>query len=500
MAPRHAAAVGPLACALALAWPGAARGGEPLDGRQLVKGYRDAIESYRHHDPNSSGEGYQVVLKAARWDLDLARLAAKLAVMPPPNATVVVRLDGDDRHETSRAGPDRGAGASGSRAGSVRNDDALERALAANASGLAAREWAPEAAASGVSPSARVDPTPPSPVATDAQAAEDTKTSGEEPRPAPNRETGPQGACLISRFADGCAEALKAAALLHTDVATLELGRGEHARAAAHRAIAGWLLWHLPRRAQDDSFVRNWLLAVGVLLRGDGSLSSARQLGQLGLTRFPKDEALLLSTASAMEALATLCYQSDGKPLRSEDCFEIPVAFDASQPERPLVRDARPLDRGRVLREAEGLLREAAALRPADAEVHLRLGHVLAQRGQPKEAQAELSWVIDRATDASHVALAHLLLGRLAETRKDAQGALEQARAAETAAPSSQSARVALAYALLTQGQRRDALTVMAALPNEPSKTRDPWAELLLGSTAGYGPARAALYAGVRLP
>ena len=57
------------------------------------------------------------------------------------------------------------------------------------------------------------------------------------------------------------------------------------------------------------------LSVVNVGLRGTGSLSSACQLGQRGLGRFPKDEALLLSAASAIEAHTTLCYEPDGEQL-----------------------------------------------------------------------------------------------------------------------------------------------------------------------------------------
>ena len=270
-----------------------------------------------------------------------------------------------------------------------------------------------------------------------------------------------------------------------------------------HRAIAGWLLWHLPRKADDGGGRR---LRAGLAARrrrplaGAGSLSSARQLGQLGLKRFAGDDGLLLSTATATEALATLCYEADGTPLGGADCLEIPVVFDGPQPSRPLLRSGRPIDRGQVLQESEGLLRTLAARRPADPEVHLRFGHVLSQRGQAQEAQRELRLVVDNATDANQVALARLLLWRLAEARQDLQDALDQAHAAQRAAPSSQSVRMSLAHALLAHGDREDALAVMAALPKEPPQAKDPWADLLFGSTGSYTPARAALYARVRLP
>lgn len=497
-----------VATIVALVRPGVSRAADPIDGAEIVASYRGVIESYRRHDPARSAEGQALVLQAARWDLAVARMAALLAAMPPPDATTLVSLgEGGATDGSSRRNPRddylSAAGRARAASQSPYTNDAAENAFA----GSRGSRLAAEAAGTAGAPSrqdrvrlqATVAPPPAAPAAAGAQPGGVESATGETTRP----WAGPRGACLIEKFADDCADTLKAAALLHTDVATLELARGDHGRAATHRAIAGWLLWHLPRKAEmaeDDAFVRDWLLAVTLQLRGEGSLSSARQLGLLGLRRFPGDDALLLATATAVEALATLCYEADGTPLGGEDCLETPAAFDISQPMQPLLRNGRHLDRGQLLREAEDLLRAVAVLRPPDAEVELRLGHVLLQRGRAKEAQIELHRVTDNATDAGHVALARLLLGRLAEARKDAPGALEQARAAQDAAPASQSVRMALAHALLAQGDRKDALAVMAALPNEPPRTRDPWAELLLGSTSRFGPARAALYARVGLP
>jgi predicted Zn-dependent protease len=108
--------------------------------------------------------------------------------------------------------------------------------------------------------------------------------------------------------------------------------------------------------------------------------------------------------------------------------------------------------------------------------------------------------VIDNAADIDHVALARLLFGRIVEARRDVPGALKQARLAQLAAPSSQSVRMALARALLAHGDREGAVEVMADLPSKPPKTDDLWAEFLLGAMARFAPARAALYARVRLP
>lgn len=493
---------------LALGWTGAARADEPLDGRGLVNSYRDIVELYRRHDAADYAQRQALVLQAARWDLDLARLAATLAAMPPPDADILVRLGSGEgtTSEEASASP-----RTGRRAAMATSDpsggDALEYARADSQSRLAANDLN----GGGATPRRNRDHAP---LLAGVAAIPPSLSNGEEGTtgaeaaqpPLPqggSQPAGLRGGCLIARFATDCADALEAAALLHTDVATLELGRGRHERAASHRAIAGWLLWHLPQRvekAESETFAKDWLLAVSLLLRSDGSLSSARQLGQLGLARFPKDDALLLATATASQALTTLCYEADGTPIGGEDCLETPVAFDTSQPERPSLRQGQRLDQGRVLREAERLLRTLASQRPADPEVHLRFGHVLLRRGQAQEARRELRWVIDNASDTDQVALARLLLGRLAEVGRDVQGALEQARAARLAAPDSQSVRLALANALLAHGDRTGAVEALAGLPNTPAQAADLWAQFLLGSRARFIPARGALFSKVRLP
>jgi hypothetical protein len=470
-----------------------------IDGRQLVQGYREFIQSYLHHNPASSAAGRALVAQAARWDLDLARMAATLAVMPPPSRDTVVRLESeyDESNEQHAHSRDRArlSAASAARAGADRvSMDAFQRARREGASRLAAEDRANHPAG----------PTP-SPTIEAGALGLSAAVAGpiREADPEGGASSAPGGVCLIARFAADCADLLKAAALLHTDVATAEMARGAHLRAAAHRAIAGWLLWHLPRRAdeaEDEAFVRDWLLAVTALLRGDGSLSSARQTGQLGLERFPEDEELSLATAAAAEAMATLCYDNRGASLLGGDCAEIPIAFDASQPQRPSLSHVEIPKQGQILRETERRLRALSKKRPADPEVRLRLGQAHAWRGKKKEAERELNWVITNARDARQVALAHLLLGRVAEARKDVRGVVVHARAAAAAEPDSQTVRMALANARLADGDREGALDVMTGLPTVRPEADDLWAMFLLGSMGRYAPARAALQARLGRP
>jgi len=102
--PRRSLPFGFVVTIAALVWPSVARAGEPLNGAEIVRHYREVIESYRRHDPAGSAEGHALVLQAARWDLDVARMAALLAAMRPPDVTTEVRLDGDARATNGKSG------------------------------------------------------------------------------------------------------------------------------------------------------------------------------------------------------------------------------------------------------------------------------------------------------------------------------------------------------------------------------------------------------------
>jgi tetratricopeptide (TPR) repeat protein len=413
----------------------------------------------------------------------MARIAATLAAMPPPKADTTVRLDEGEGQPARSAGAAGGARGGRMRTADTslnnpyRNDDAFERTRTESGVKLTDRERSGDDMAAG---SARV-----------------SATLAFTPRP----DVGPgRGVCLVSIFAHDCAEMLKAAALLHTDVATVELARGARGAAAVHRSIAGWLLWHLPQEARDDAFVRDWLLAMSTLLLGEGSLSSARRLGEIGLDRSPDDAALLASTARATEALGNLCYGPGGQPVGGDDCADVPLSFDGRHPMREPLRGRELPRQADVLRETEKRLQMLLEERPADSEVRLRLGRALARRGRTEEAGRELAWVVESSRDTSEVALARLLLGRLAEAANDVPRALEHARAALAAAPRSQSARLALASALLAAGDRPGAIEALADLPATPPADDDPWATFLQGKVAAFDPAREALYARVKLP
>jgi tetratricopeptide (TPR) repeat protein len=446
-----------------------------VDAAELIRAYRSAAEDYRRHPPRSAASR-ALVAEAALWNVDVARLAATLAAMHPPSGTTVVRLgvqtaeSGDQTPDTERVVEAFG------------DERELQRGIESRGEDRQRAQYAPR----------------PAPSTQRLRAGDGPHLAAELPADRGGEDGGPRGACLVATDSRRCADLLKAAALLHTAVADLEQDRGGAARAQQHRVVAGWLLWHLPRKAEDEAFVRDWFVVAVDAARGRGALASARQLSRLALERFPEDPSLLLWAARSGEALASLCYEEDGTPLTGADCLEFTVALDGSQPPAMWPRAARLADRKAVLRETERDLEALARLRPDDPEVRLRYGRALAARGRDDQARRVLTPVAGQATEGDLVALTHLFLGRLAEARGDSASALEQASAAFAAAPRSQTARMALAAARLAAGDR-DGAVALAAAPQQGTG-QDLWPDFLVGPADGSGAAFEALHARVRLP
>lgn len=439
-----------------------------VDAAALVRDYRSIVEDYRRYAPRSA-VSRAIVVEAARWDVDQARLAATLSAMRPPAESTVVRLDKVEGETGARREERTVAEAFG---------DERDRQYDIESRG-GSRE--------------RVESSPRRSLGVWRPGSRDAhdRLRAEVP-------SRPTGACLIETDAQGCADLLKAAALLHTAVGARTQDEGDAVRATRHRAIAAWLLWHLPRRAEDDGFVRDWLVAAIDASRSGGALAWAYRLGRLATERFPGDPYLLLWTARSGEALASLCYEEDGTPLVGDDCLDFPVEVDRPQPPPISLSAARPPDRRTLLRETEADLEALVRVDPDDAEVRLRLGRALANRGREDEARRALTWVVEQDADSGRVALAHLLLGRLAETRGDDVAALEHASAAFATAPRSQAARMALVVARLEAGDREGA----RALVTEPGdgSGRDLWPDFLVGRAIPFDAPLAALHARVRLP
>jgi tetratricopeptide (TPR) repeat protein len=128
--------------------------------------------------------------------------------------------------------------------------------------------------------------------------------------------------------------------------------------------------------------------------------------------------------------------------------------------------------------EADRALRDALALDPSLQEARLRLGRLLLVQGRLNEAELPLEEVEARASDARQRYLARLFLGRLAERRgrHDEAGAFY--RRALEGWPDSQTARLALAWALERSSGPAAARPLVAAslaASQRLDRAADPW-------------------------
>jgi VWFA-related protein len=217
---------------------------------------------------------------------------------------------------------------------------------------------------------------------------------------------------------------LAVAVVLHTELSALNAWGLPVQTRAQHLEVARALAALLPG---DMDFKRQWLLTVAAVYHGSNPAVSLDYLKE-ARQRFPHDADVLLSSAVTYETSAAI-NRDTGK-----------------------------------LGDAEKYCREAIKVDPDLAEAHLRLGSVLQQRGgggRVKEAERELQWVVDQASDPFLLYLANLFLGDLYGSQDDVVAAIAHYRAAIEAEPRWQAAHIALSHALRAKGDRSEARRVM---------------------------------------
>lgn len=237
-------------------------------------------------------------------------------------------------------------------------------------------------------------------------------------------------------------EELKAAALLHTEVAFRT--RVE-------------VLFHLEsardylNRIEEDSLrkilLRQWYLAISSLLRGSMQSWGALHLIDSALDIFPDDLEILMAVGAVYETAGWM-----GVP--------------------------RKLDR------AEELYHRILATHPENLEVHLRMGRVMQLRGNGKEAVRELNWSLEQSTDPEIRFVAHMLLGDSCNQLGRLSEAIQSYRAAVEIAPNCQAAAVALSHALHRAGDRAGSREVINHFLNQevnPPGVSDRWMRYLFG-------------------
>jgi hypothetical protein len=244
-------------------------------------------------------------------------------------------------------------------------------------------------------------------------------------------------------------------------------GRGLDAGlSAVHWDIARLALDQVRPQGSDrpaperDGMVRAWYRATAAWMqyREDHDtlhLDRARKI-------FPDDPDLLFLSGSQRETYAGPAIQSATRSVVLPAGLTMAIESERSE-----------------LRQAEGFLRRALALRSGMGEGHLRLGRVLGQQGHHAEAAGELRQALALVDDDALRYYGELFLG----AEEQALGQLDAARGAFEAAavlfPSAQSPLIALSELARRRGDRAGALAAIQKVfevPEAGSVGRDdPW-------------------------
>jgi len=231
-----------------------------------------------------------------------------------------------------------------------------------------------------------------------------------------------------------------------------------------------------PNPSRDD-WVRRWYrTAIAYML---GRMQFHHSIVDRGVELFPSDGEILFLAGAEHETFASPMVQ---EPMRTAD-LPRNLSFGVASPRAELGA-------------AEDLLRRALKAQVTIPEMHLRLGHVLADLGRHKDAVGELRQAVATEPPSALLYYAELFLGR----SEAALGNIAAARAAyESAAllaPGAQSPLLALsqlAYASGDGDAAGAALERVFALPAGSDGGGDPWWTYALAPGRFFGPSMADL-------
>jgi tetratricopeptide (TPR) repeat protein len=284
------------------------------------------------------------------------------------------------------------------------------------------------------------------------------------------------------RDRDTKVEAIKRAAVLHTDIAAfaIEGGRLNEDKVNAvtqtslHMGAAFELLQDLEHeelRPRKDPFILAWWRAVAALLGEHRDAGSSILFMERAVSRFPSDPDLLVMAGTLHELLASPLVQDDAMAGRE-------------------LRDARGNEEEN-LRSAERLYREVLKIEPALAEARVRLGRVLARQQSYVSALSELRSVADGAASPKLRYYRDLFLGEAEEGLNGNDAAREAYRRALALYPGAQSAWLALASLERRAGNRSralDAVLHLLTLPTGDEARQDPWRAYYVSAPAARAP------------
>ncbi len=261
---------------------------------------------------------------------------------------------------------------------------------------------------------------------------------------------------------------LRAATMLHTDLAGAMAMIGEKSRADAQLRTANRILDRLLSRNPDDSaktFGSFWYTFASSIYVAEGSLDRARAYVDNGLYRFPRSSELFVAKGIVAEMIVR--QQMEGDPRIARD--------------GPSGGAARKFEQ--MLTAASGHFERAINLDKANAVAYLHRGWTLQQLADQRAAR-ELELALANASDNGVRYLAHLLLGADAESRKDLDAAATEYEAARTLI-GAQTACVALSRIEVQRGHNQRAREIVEEFARQPEHTEDPWWNLRIGGFDG---------------
>jgi tetratricopeptide (TPR) repeat protein len=267
---------------------------------------------------------------------------------------------------------------------------------------------------------------------------------------------------------------LKQAALLHTDIAMLDLGTGEYQDSkegmgafidgrifvfpkTPHWEFALRLIELISPSLSKDQAVLQWYLATTAYMQGHGLLAYARRNIEHAMQRFPAEPEILFYAGVQHETWASPANQIVSQSSGAR------VLYGSKESELKLARQ---------------FFEKAIALKPGFSEAHLRLGRVLGLLGNHEQAIAELQHASSVEQDRQLLYYASLYLGFEYEMLCRRSEARDQYQRAAGLYPAAQSPLLALSQLARSDNDVKEALLDLDrvfALPHGDLWSDDPW-------------------------
>jgi tetratricopeptide (TPR) repeat protein len=258
---------------------------------------------------------------------------------------------------------------------------------------------------------------------------------------------------------------VRAAVVMHTELAAARIRNGEISPATIHIANAQRLLGILTgdarRRTASQTFAVRWYAFVTNVWSGQGRFDAAAASVRDGLTVFPGAAELYVARGCINEARATMVLDLDPRFALIGD------------------RDRVSRDGVRSLEAAVVDFQNALRAEPTLAIANLHRGWIH-HRLHDRRAAEELDAALNGATDEGVRYLAHLFLGAAAEVREDLEGARVEFEAAKRLG-AHQTSYVALGRVETALGHGERARELAMEFAQLPEKADDPWWDYRLG-------------------